>query len=291
MSTLYTSDVLPRIVPVVAGVLGASGLAVACLPARVAMRRELRRRWLAWAVAAPVFVGALALRELGASVLAWLLGLIAVAEYARLVRLGRGERVVLSLGALLLPPLALMEADDLAHPFGPRALALLTVAGVLPALLSGDAARGGERAARTVFGLLWIPVALTGLVVLEGTALAVGVAVAFGEVGAWCGSTLLRRLGGTLARPLSPLSPGRTRGGVLGAGMGAAAGLEAAGAFTVTLWFAVLAGGVLGGLLVSAIEREAGARAARAWLPGLGGLLGPTGPLLLALPAAMTVTL
>ncbi|MFH8786488.1 phosphatidate cytidylyltransferase [Streptomyces roseoverticillatus] len=297
MSTLYTSDVLPRVVPVVAGVLGASGLAVACLPARVAMRRELRRRWPAWAVAASVLVGALALRELGAMVLALLLGLVAVAEYARRARLGRGERVVLALGALLLPPLALMEADDLAHPFGLRTVALLTAAGVLPALLSGDTARGGERAARTVFGLLWIPVALTGLVVLEGTALAVGVAVVFGDAGAWCGGVLLSCLGGTLARPPAPLSlslpvsPDKTWAGVLCGGMGVAAGLEAAGAFTVTLWAAVLAGSVLGGPLVSSIEREAGAGAARAWLPGLGGLLDRIGPLLLALPSAMAVTL
>ncbi|MGW2602048.1 phosphatidate cytidylyltransferase [Streptomyces klenkii] len=291
MNDLYTSDVLPRVVPVVAGVLGAAGLAVACLPARVAMRRKLRRRWLTWAVATAVFVGALALRELGATVLAWLLGLIAVAEYARLVRLGRGERAVLILGALLLPPPALLKAVDLADPFGLRTLALLTVACVLPALLSGDTARGGERAARTAFGMLWIPVALTGLVVLEGTSLAVVVAAGFGGAGAWCGGPLLSRLGGTLARPLSPLSPGTTWGGVLGAGMGVAAGLEAAGAFTVTLWAAVLAGCVLGGLLTAMIKREAGVRAAGGWLPGFGGLLDLIGPLLLALLTAMAVSL
>ncbi|MEV4500692.1 phosphatidate cytidylyltransferase [Streptomyces klenkii] len=291
MNDLYTSDVLPRVVPVVAGVLGAAGLAVACLPARVVMRRELRRRWLTWAVAATVGVGALALRELGATVLAWLLGLIAVTEYAGLARLGRGERAVLVLGALLLPPPALLAAVDLADPFGLRTLALLTVACALPALLSGDTARGGERAARTVFGMLWIPVALTGLVVLEGTALAVVVATAFGGAGAWCGGLLLSRLGGTLARPLSPLSPGKTWGGVLGAGMGVAAGLEAAGAFTVTLWAAVLAGCVLGGLLAAMVKREAGVRGAGTWLPGFGGLLDLIGPLLLALLTAMAVSL
>ncbi|WP_367131164.1 MULTISPECIES: phosphatidate cytidylyltransferase [Streptomyces] len=291
MNDLYTSDVLPRVVPVAAGVLGAAGLAVACLPARVAMRRELRRRWLTWAVAATVFVGALALRELGATALACLLGLIAVAEYARLARLGRGERAVLVLGALLLPPPALLEAVGLADPFGLRALALLTVACVLPALLSGDTARGGERAARTVFGMLWIPVALTGLVVLEGTALAVVVATAFGGAGAWCGGLLLSRLGGTLARPLSPLSPGKTWGGVLGAGMCVAAALEAAGAFTVTLWAAVLAGCVLGDLLAALLKREAGVKGSGAWLPGFGGLLDLIGPLLLALLTAVAVSL
>ncbi|GGX81173.1 phosphatidate cytidylyltransferase [Streptomyces hiroshimensis] len=296
LHTLYTSDVLPRVLPVVAGVLGAGGLAAACLPARVAMRRELRRRWLTATGAALLFLGAMFLHELGATALVWLLGLITVGEYARTARLGRGERAVLRTAVVLLPLLALLTRRHLADALDLPAFAFLTVAGVLPAVLSGDTARGGERAARTVFGLLWIPVALTGLVVLDGTAVAVGVAVAFGGAGAWCGGMLLRPLGGTLARPLSPHTPTRTWGGVLGAGMAVAAGLEAAGAFTVTLWAAVLAGSVAGDLLASTLRREAGVREAGGkdagtWLPGFGGLLDRIGPLLLALPAAMAVTL
>ncbi|UQI47717.1 phosphatidate cytidylyltransferase [Streptomyces sp. HU2014] len=287
---IANEDVLTRVVPVVAGALAVGGVAVAALPARVGMRRELRRRWCTWAVAAPLFLGALCMGPFGGALLAVMLGLVAVAEYARMVRLGRGERVVLSTAAVLVPLLGILS-DVAPRVFDLRLVALLLVAGALPALLSGDTARGGERAARTVFGLLWIPVALTGLVLLDDTVVAIGVAVAFGDIGAWCGGTLLARMGGGLARPLSRLSPGKTWARVLGAGMGVAAGLDVAGAFTVTLWAAVLAGCVFGDLLESMIKREAGVKDAGTWLPGFGGLLDRIDSLLVALLLAMVVTL
>ncbi|MEV5240320.1 phosphatidate cytidylyltransferase [Streptomyces cinnamoneus] len=278
---------LDRAIPVVAGALAVGGLAVAVLPARVTMRRELRRRWLTWAVAGPVFLGALHLGPLGGWLLAVFLGLIAVAEYARLVRLGGGERWVLAGAVVVLPFLFIVTP----HAYGLRTLALLTFLAVLPAVLSGDTSRGAERAARTVFGLVWIPVALTGLVALNGLAVAVGVAVAFGDVAAWCGGKALRHVSDTLARPLSPLSPNKTWAGVIGAGIGVAAGLGAVGGFTVTLWAAVLAGCVLGDLLESMIKREAGVKDAGSWLPGFGGLLDRIDSLLLALLLAMVVAL
>ncbi|ARZ67695.1 phosphatidate cytidylyltransferase [Streptomyces albireticuli] len=126
---------------------------------------------------------------------------------------------------------------------------------------------------------------------LDDTVVAIGVAVAFGDIGAWCGGMLLARMGGGLARPLSRLSPGKTWAGVLGAGMGVAAGLDVAGAFTVTLWAAVLAGCVFGDLLESMIKREAGVKDAGTWLPGFGGLLDRIDSLLVALLLAMVVTL
>ncbi|MFE0046095.1 phosphatidate cytidylyltransferase [Streptomyces albireticuli] len=287
---IANEDVLARVVPVVAGVLVVGGVAVAALPARVGTRRELRRRWCAWALAAPLFLGALCMGPFGGALLAVVLGLVAVAEYARMVRLGRGERVVLGCAAVLVPMLGILTYAT-PRAFDLRLVALLLVAGALPALLSGDTARGGERAARTVFGLLWIPVALTGLVVLDETVVALGVAVAFGDIGAWCGGTPQARTGGGLARPLSPLSPDKTWAGVFGAGIGVAAGLEVAGAFTVTLWAAVLAGCVFGDLLESMIKREAGGKEAGSRPPGFGGLLDRIDSLLVALPLAMVVTL
>ncbi|MFF0741879.1 phosphatidate cytidylyltransferase [Streptomyces sp. NPDC004111] len=335
-----------RVPVVVAGVLAVSGLAVAAVPARVAMRAELRKRWRTWALAAPVYLGALWLGRAGAFALAAGLGVVAVAEYARMtapaaeedrarvsaggrqrarasapgrqreragaravsgpgVRGGgsgvsrlspggalaagvpSGDLLVLAGASVLLPALAWLAPGVLDL----RAAALLLVAAVLPALLGGDAERGFTRGARNVFGLLWIPVALTGLVLLgPGTAMAVGLAVALGDVGAWCGGTALGRRG-PLARPLSALSPNKTWAGVAGCAAATAVALVAAGAFSPVLWGAVLLGCLLGDLLESMVKRESGVKDAGSWLPGFGGLLDRIDSLLLALLLAMVVTL
>ncbi|MGA4839417.1 phosphatidate cytidylyltransferase [Streptomyces sp. G45] len=283
-AAVLAGEVVGRAVPVVAGVLGAGGVAVAALPSRVRARAELRRRWRTWALAAPLFLGALWAGRAGAFALAAGLGVVAVAEYARMVRLPRADRAVLSSAAVLIPAAAWLApvALDL------RAAAALLVVSALPALLTGDTARGFTRASRVLFALLWIPVSLTGLVVLDGTALAVGVAVAFGDVGAWCGGTVLGRRG-PLSRPLSALSPNKTWAGVLGAAAATAAALAAVGAFTAPLWAAVLTGCVLGDLLESMVKREAGVKDAGSWLPGFGGLLDRIDSLLLALLLTMAV--
>ncbi|MFI9236832.1 phosphatidate cytidylyltransferase [Streptomyces sp. NPDC053079] len=287
MSLLGTLTVLPRVVPVVAGVLAVGGVAVAVLPARVRTRRALRRRWLACLPAAALFLGALSLGPLGAALLAVALGLVAVGAYVRTTGLGRGEHTALAAAAVVLPVVAWAGP----RAFGLPLFGLLFLAAVAPALFSGDRARSGERAARAVFAMLWIPVALTGLVMLQGTAVAVGLAVAFGELGGRCGGLLLSRLGGTLARPLAAHSPARTWGGVIGAGMAVAAALGTAGAFTEGMWVVVLCGVVMGGLLGSAVTRGAGARDAGARLPLLGGVLDRMGSLLLTLLLTMAATL
>lgn len=275
-----------RAVPVVAGVLGVGGVAVAALPSRVRMRAELRKRWRTWALAAPLFLGAFLLGGAGAFALAAGLGVVAVGEYARMAGLPRGERGVLAVSAVAVPGIAwgAPGALDL------RAAGALLIAAAGVALFSGDAARGFTRASRTAFGLLWIPVSLSGLVLLGDTAVAVGVAVAFGDVGAWCGGTALGRRG-LLSRPLSPLSPNKTWAGVVGAAAATAAALAAVGAFSPVLWAAVLVGCVLGDLLESMVKREAGVKDAGSWLPGFGGLLDRIDSLLVALLLTMVVTL
>ncbi|MFD3524659.1 phosphatidate cytidylyltransferase [Streptomyces sp. NPDC058653] len=293
---LVAGETVGRAVPLVAGVLGASGVAVAALPGRVTMRAELRRRWRTWAIAAPVFLGSLFLGAGGACALAAALGVTAVSEYVRMAGLPRAEHAVLAVAAVVLPALAWLVPDAVdPGAIDLRVVALLFVAAALPALLAGDDGGGFTRAARTVFALWWIPVPLMGLVVLGDTAVAVGLAVALGDIGAWCGGTALGRgassAGGRpLARRLSPLSPGKTWAGVLGAAGATALALAAVGAFTPLLWAAVLVGCVLGDLLESMVKREAGVKDAGSWLPGFGGLLDRIDSLLLALLLAMVVT-
>ncbi|MEU9098746.1 phosphatidate cytidylyltransferase [Streptomyces sp. NPDC048361] len=274
-----------RTVLVGVAVLGVSGLAVAALPARVRVRAEVRRRWRTWALAAPVYLGALFFGGGGACALAVTLGLIAMAEYGRMTGLRRAEAAVLTAAAVALPTLAWTAPSTLDL----RTMGLLLPAAALPALLRGDPAHGFTDAARTVFALLWIAVPLTALVTLGQTAAAVGIAVALGDVGAWCGGTFLGRRG-ALARPLSPLSPNKTWAGVLGTALTTGLVLLAVGAWSWHLWAAVALGCVLGDLLESMVKREAGVKDAGSWLPGFGGLLDRIDSLLLALLLAMAVT-
>ncbi|MFI6899086.1 phosphatidate cytidylyltransferase [Streptomyces sp. NPDC050256] len=284
-AVLIAEEAAARAVPLVAGVLGAGGVAVAVLPSKVRMRAELRRRWRTWALVAPVFLGAYFLGGGGTYALAAGLGVIAASEFVRMAGLKRGDHVVLASAAVVLPALAWLAPDLLDL----RMAALLLVAAALPSVLAGDDRSGFTRTARTAFGLLWIPVALTGLVTLGETAVAVGLAVALGDVGAWCGGTALGRRG-PLARPLSPLSPNKTWAGVLGAAVATAGLLLVLGEFSLPLWAAVIGGCVLGDLIESMVKRESGVKDAGSWLPGFGGLLDRIDSLLVALLLATVMT-
>ncbi|MEU8702154.1 phosphatidate cytidylyltransferase [Streptomyces sp. NPDC048680] len=284
-AVLIAEEAAARAVPLVAGVLGAGGVAVAVLPSKLRMRAELRRRWRTWALVAPVFLGAYLLGSGGTYALAAGLGVIAASEFVRMAGLRRGDHAVLVAAAVVLPALAWLAP----HLLDVRAAALLPVAAALPSVLAGDDRTGFTRTARTAFGLLWIPVALTGLVTLGETAVAVGLAVALGDVGAWCGGTALGRRG-PLARPLSPLSPHKTWAGVLGAGAATAGLLLVLGEFSLPLWGAVIGGCVLGDLIESMLKRESGVKDAGSWLPGFGGLLDRIDSLLVALLLATVMT-
>lgn len=72
---------------------------------------------------------------------------------------------------------------------------------------------------------------------------------------------------------MSPLSPNKTVGGMVGAIIGAFLILTLLGTVSVGLLIAVALGGLFGDLLESMLKRQAGVKDAGGWLPGFGGLL------------------
>jgi phosphatidate cytidylyltransferase len=246
-------------------------------------RPELRRRWVTWAMIAPVVGIPIWLGPGPTAILAAALAVLAVHEFAVLVDLPRAERTLL---------LCLAAAYPLAAWLQPRLLDLapvIALACAAPALLRGDAAQGIRRASLTAFGSVWLCWSLSHLVVLWQGAFVVCFAAAAADVAAWCGGKGLRRFRWARA-PLSPLSPNKTVGGVAGAAMGAVAVLALLGALTPGLVVAVALGGIAGDLLESMVKREAGVKDAGSWLPGFGGLLDRVDSLLIVLPVAAVLS-
>lgn len=255
-------------------VLAVGGLAVAVL-----RQPELRTRWTTWVLIAPVVGIPIWLGEGPTALLAVVLAVLAVVEFARLVALPRAETWLLLALAVLYPVAAWQW---------PALLFLAPVIALgcaLPAILRGDTTLGVERAAFTAFGSIWLCWSLAHLVVLWEDAFVVVFAAAAADVAAYVGGKSLRRFRWA-ARPLSPLSPNKTIGGLVGAVLGAVLILLLLGELSVGMVAAVAVGGVLGDLLESMMKRRAGVKDAGAWLPGFGGLLDRVDSLLVVLPLA-----
>jgi phosphatidate cytidylyltransferase len=255
-------------------VLGVSGVAVA-----LSRKPELITRWTTWALIVPVVGLPIWTGRPTTTALAATLAVLAVREYARLAQLPRVDRLVLHGLAVGYPVLAWLA------PAGLGLIPLVALLCALPAVLARDVEQGVRRAACTAFGSIWICWSLAQLVVLWEDAFLVCFAAAATDVAAWCGGRGLRRFRWA-RRPLSPLSPHKTLGGLVGAVLGAVLILLLLGAFTVGLVVAVAIGGVLGDLLESMVKRQAGVKDAGGWLPGFGGLLDRVDSLLLILPLA-----
>lgn len=258
-------------------VLALAGIAVA-----LSGKAELRERWLTWALILPVVGIPIWIGRGPTAVLALLIGVIAVLEFARMVDLRRVDRNLL---------LGLAVAYPFAAWLAPTWLALAPLIALLcalPSLLEGDTDGGIRRTAFTAFGSVWICWSLAHLVVLWEDAFLICFAAAATDVAAWCGGRGLKRFSWA-RRPLSPLSPNKTFGGLAGAVVGAALILALLGTISVGLVLAVAVGGVVGDLLESMIKRQAGVKDAGTWLPGFGGLLDRVDSLLIVLPLAAVV--
>ena len=252
-------------------------------------------RWRTWAVIAPVALLA-AWTTLTTAVFVAMLSAQAVREYTRLAG------VQGMVGWLAVAAAAVTPAAILVHQVTVAVVAvalLLSTAAVV--VWRGDAARGQHELLAAVFAWTWIALLSGNLVLLRAhelggfavvTALLLGVAVS--DVGAFTAGQLLAR--GRLAESLSPLSPSKTKAGVVGnvVGAGLAVALVAVVAPPpVPIWllalvpFAIALGSVLGDLLESLAKRAADAKDSGDWLPGFGGLLDRVDSLIVAAPLVM----
>lgn len=268
--------------PLLTGALSVGALSAAAIPVWLSGQKVLQARWLCWAVILPVLWLATTLGQAASAVLATAVALAASNEYARLTRLHRADRYVLFAAAVALPAVAVLAPDWLG------AAPLWVLLAALAPILSADSDRGFHRAALTGFGAVWISWSLAHLALGWQDAYLVCLAVAAADVGAWCAGTGLRRIPG-FAAPLTPLSPNKTRGGVVGSLLGAALVLICANSFSVVLLLVIGLGAVLGDLVESLAKREAGVKDAGTALPGFGGVLDRVDSLLIVLPLAVVL--
>lgn len=260
------------LVPFLGGALALGGVAVA-----VSRRRELLLRWCAWAVGVPLVAGAFWWGRPGAAAVAAVTGVIAVAEFGRLLRLGRADQVVLGAAVVGMVLVAWLAPGHVLRALAVGALAVASVP-----LLAGDADRGLHRLGSGLLGLAWLSV-LASLVPLGATALAVFAAVSVADIVAYFAGPAL---GGP---PLSPLSPAKRWSGTVA---GAAAGLGVLAVLSVLSWptaIAVAVGGPVGDLFESMIKRGAQAKDSGNWLSGAGGLLDRIDSLLIALAVLLVL--
>ncbi|OBF10986.1 phosphatidate cytidylyltransferase [Mycobacterium sp. ACS4054] len=254
-------------------------LAVAGIAVALSRKQELVQKWRTWVLIAPA-VGLPVWAGHGtAAGLAAALAVVAVIEYARLVKLGRADTYVLVVLAVAYPIAAWLRPTLL--QFAPIVVLLC----VVPSVLEGDVEHGARRAASAAFASVWICWSLSHLVMVGADAYLLCFAVAATDVAAWCGGKGLRRMRWA-RRPLSPLSPNKTIGGMVGAIAGAFVILTLLGTISVGLLIAVSIGGLFGDLLESMLKRQAQVKDAGGWLPGFGGLLDRIDSLLVVLPLA-----
>jgi phosphatidate cytidylyltransferase len=257
-------------------------LAIGGLAVIASRKRELIDKWASWMVIAPVFGIPIWMGKGPTAAVAAAVAVVAVSEYARLVKLSRVDAGLLALLAVCYPIAAWLRPSLLG--LAP----ILVLACALPSVLGGDVEHGVRRTLFTAFGSIWICWALAHLVMLGADAFLVCLAVAATDVAAWCGGKGLRRFGWA-RHPLSRLSPNKTIGGLFGAFVGAFLVLTLLGTMSIGLLIAVAFGGLAGDLLESMVKRDAQVKDAGTWLPGFGGLLDRIDSLLVVLPLAYVI--
>lgn len=267
--------------------LAALAVLLLLLSAALAVRMggEIRTRWITWALILPVIGIPIWAGRVATAVLAVVLAVGAVLEFARLARLRRPDGIWLLGCAVVLPVATAGIGPFTVGTVGAWVPWAILGAATAP-LLGSDSTDGFRRAAMTSFGIVWICWSLANLPLLGRDAFVVLFAAACADVGAFVAGKSLRRRPWA-ARGLTSISPNKTWGGVLGALVAAAAVLLVTGSLSVGLLAAVWIGGIAGDLLESMLKRQEQVKDAGAWLPGFGGLLDRIDSLLIAVPLAV----
>jgi phosphatidate cytidylyltransferase len=275
-----------------AGLAAGPGFALASRAGRGVPPRMVLARAFTYLVLAVVLAAALVAGVAGVTALLGGLAAVALLEWARLSGLPPRHVVATQLANLAVFASIAWRGTAAADVL----IGGLAFAAALLPVVRPDVGRAFRDFGAAAAGLIVISVLLVHGVALVVERGAVGAAlvgaIAVGCAGSDVGAFLVgRRFGRT---PLAPtLSPNKTREGLVGNFLGAAAGIALAipALLSVVGWPAiaglvvvVAVGSVWGDLLESAAKREFGVKDAGSWLPGFGGILDRIDSLLLAMP-------
>jgi phosphatidate cytidylyltransferase len=254
---------------------------------------ELFRRWRTWLMIAVIYVVGTLSGPLPMVLLVGGMTFQALREYSSLAGLPRDYRYILLLMGLLPAPIAVLSVEW----FYFLAPLLLILATLQPILFKRDTA-GVRQLAFAVLGWGYIAWFLAHMVLIHqhvegggGILLALGVAVAMSDVGAYAIGKVFGR-----HKLSTRLSPNKTIEGTLGNFVGAYLGiLLMAYALPpqLDIWIMIVlpaligAACIWGDLLESAIKREFGKKDAGEWLPGFGGILDRIDSLIIVLPIVL----
>ena len=254
-------------------VSGASIVDVQVVRRRSIVNSVLARRWMTWAILAPLWLLA-ATWVPGRVAVLTVFAIVAAREFGKLnPPMVLADRWILIGWAAVSVPAFALGLEPLAI------LAAAACSAIVVPLWVQDVEAGPGRIGAVTLGLLLVVAPFLALSAISSDVSAaafftVGLAVAFSDVAAFMIGSAFGR------RRMSPrLSPNKRLEGVLGNVVGACVGVGVAVAVGIVeprLWWMaplVALGSVTGDLTVSLLKRHRGVKDAGSWLPGFGGLL------------------
>jgi phosphatidate cytidylyltransferase len=275
--TLFNLQLNPR--PILLGFLVITFLLLTAPLVFISKKREFIDKWVTWLIIALIVGPAIWIGESTTMILAIIISLLAVSEYARMLELGKRDFFFIMAFSIALPIISLLAPSKL------TLLPLFLLLVPLLPLINGDTKTGGLRSSYIVFGIIWLAWAPAHLVLIYQDAFLIALAVAVTDVSSWVGGKTFGRVR-YLGAHFSPLSPNKTVAGLVGGAVGGFFILSITNSFSLGYFLAVALGAPLGDLIESMFKRQAGRKDAGSILPGFGGILDRVDSLLIVLPLA-----